>query len=115
MCDFAVRATHIPCEPNDYTRFAPRLYVTSQAPPTFIYPTSDDQLVAPEGSLRFYEALRRQNIPVEMHIFEHGARGSGLGGSDPSRNVAAAPAGMVPPTAACCQPNSPSLVLSIPS
>jgi acetyl esterase/lipase len=83
-CDFAARASQLPCNPNDYTRFNPHLYVTSQAPPTFIYHTSDDQLVAPEGSLRFYEALRARNIPVEIHIFEHGAHGSGLCGSDPS-------------------------------
>jgi acetyl esterase/lipase len=83
-CDFAVRATHEPCRPQDYLRFTPRLYVTASAPPTFIYHTSDDELVAPEGSLQFYEALRRQNVPVEMHIFEHGRHGTGLGGSDPS-------------------------------
>jgi acetyl esterase/lipase len=83
-CDFAERATHVPCRPEDYTRFAPRLYVTSNAPPTFIYHTSDDQLVAPEGSTRFYEALRRQNVPVEIHIFEHGPHGTGLGDSDPA-------------------------------
>lgn len=83
-CDFAVNATHAACRPEDYVRFAPRLYVTSNAPPTFIYHTSDDGLVAPEGSLRFYEALRKQHVPVEMHIFEHGPHGTGLGGSDAS-------------------------------
>jgi acetyl esterase/lipase len=82
-CDFAIRDTHTPCEPKDYVRFAPRLYVTSKAPPTFIYHTSDDGLVPAEGSLRFYEELRKQNIPVEMHVFEHGPHGTGLGGSDP--------------------------------
>jgi len=82
-CDFAIRDTHTPCAPKDYVRFAPLEYVTAKAPPTFIYHTSDDGLVPAEGSLRFYEALRKENIPAEMHVFEHGPHGTGLGGSDP--------------------------------
>jgi len=83
-CDFALSASQTPCVPQDYVGFAPRLYVTSNTPPTFIYHTSDDGLVPSEGSVRFYEALRKENVPVELHIFEHGAHGTGLGGSDSS-------------------------------
>jgi acetyl esterase/lipase len=83
-CDFAIRATQQRCNPQDYVHFAPTDSVTSKAPPTFIYHTSDDELVPAEGSLRFYAALRRQNVPVEMHLFEHGPHGTGLGGSDPA-------------------------------
>src|SRR6185312_9812325 len=85
-CDFAIRDTHTPCEPKDYVRFAPRLYVTSKAPPTFIYHTSDDGLVPAEGSLRFYEELRKQNITAAWH------RPRRL--RPPTLNLAAAAAGM---------------------
>lgn len=83
-CDFAVWATKVACHPQDYVRFTPRLYVTAKAPPTFIYLTSGDGLVPPEGSLRFYEELWQHHVPVEMHIFERGRHGSGLGGADPA-------------------------------
>ena len=86
-CDFATWLTHVPCQPQDYARFTPRLYVTSKEPPTFIYHTSDDEVVPSEGTLRFYEALRKQNVPVEMHLFEHGLHGTGLGGSDVSLSL----------------------------
>jgi len=82
-CDFAISTTHLPCRPQDYIRFNPLLYVTAKAPPTFIYLTSDDGLVPPEGALRFYEELWKLHVPVEMHIFEPGGHGSGLGGDDP--------------------------------
>lgn len=86
-CEFATWATHLPCHPQDYVRFAPRLYVTAKVPPTFIYLTSDDGLVPPEGALRFYEELWKLHVPVEMHIFESGRHGSGLGGADPSLSL----------------------------
>lgn len=82
-CDFAISSTHLPCRPQDYVRFTPRLYVTAKAPPTFMYLTSDDGLVPPEGALRFYEELWQRHVPVEMHVFEPGGHGSGLGGDDP--------------------------------
>jgi acetyl esterase/lipase len=82
-CDFAIAVTHQPCQPQQYVRFNPLLYVTAKAPPTFMYLTSDDGLVPPEGALRFYEELWKLHVPVEMHIFEPGGHGSGLGGDDP--------------------------------
>ena len=58
--------------------------VSAAAPPTFIYHTTDDELVPVEGSLRFYAALRHNGVPAELHAFEHGRHGSGLGGADPA-------------------------------
>ena len=86
-CNFAVWATRVPCHPQDYIRFTPLRYVTAKVPPTFIYLTSDDGLVPPQGALRFYEALWKLHVPVEMHIFEPGRHGSGLGGSDPALSM----------------------------
>jgi acetyl esterase/lipase len=53
--------------------------VTSETPPTFLWHTSEDIAVPPENSVQFYLALRRAEVPAELHIFEHGRHGVGLG------------------------------------
>src|SRR5690606_33442780 len=57
--------------------------VTPQTPPTFLVHTTDDAGVPVENSLLMYTALRRAGVPVEMHIFETGRHGFGLGPGDP--------------------------------
>jgi acetyl esterase/lipase len=52
--------------------------VTKETPPTFLFHTSDDPVVPVRNSIDFYLALRTAGVPVEMHIFEHGAHGVGL-------------------------------------
>ena len=54
------------------------LNVTSSTPPTFLFSTSADTLVPPENTVAFYLALRKANVPAEMHIFEKGPHGVGL-------------------------------------
>ena len=65
-------------------QFSPNLFVTKQTPPTFIYHTTDDATVPVQQALSFYEAELNAGVPVEMHIFETGKHGSGLGKGDPS-------------------------------
>src|SRR3954466_5280510 len=60
------------------------LQVTSQTPPTFIFHTTNDNGVPVENSVRFYLALRKARVPVEMHLFENGPHGVGMALSDPS-------------------------------
>jgi acetyl esterase/lipase len=86
-CDLITQEAHVPCHPRSYVRFTPRSLVTRVSPPTFIYLTTDDDQVPPEGSLRFYEALWKQHVPVEMHIFAHGHHASVYGGADPSLSL----------------------------
>lgn len=64
--------------------FSPDLFVTKDTPPTFIYHTFTDQTVPVEQPLRFYDALIKAGVPSELHIFAHGAHGSGLGKGDPA-------------------------------
>jgi acetyl esterase/lipase len=64
--------------------YSPDLFVTRDTPPTFWYHTADDQTVPIEQGLRFYTALLKAGVPVEAHIFETGAHGSGLGKGNPS-------------------------------
>jgi acetyl esterase/lipase len=56
--------------------------VTARTPPAFIYATTDDELVPVEQSIVFYRALHAAGVAVEMHLFAHGAHGSGLGSGD---------------------------------
>jgi acetyl esterase/lipase len=60
------------------------LQVTAQTPPTFIFHTTNDNGVPVENSVRFYLALRKARVPVEMHLFENGPHGVGMALSDPS-------------------------------
>lgn len=57
--------------------------VTKETPPAFLVHTADDPGVPVENSLRFAAALRRARVPVEIHVYEHGPHGFGLGGKDP--------------------------------
>ena len=53
--------------------------VTAQTPPTFLFHTTADQAVPVENSVNFYLALRQAKVPAEMHLYERGAHGVGLG------------------------------------
>ena len=57
--------------------------VTKQTPPTFLVHTANDTVVPVENALRFADALRRVGVPFELHIYERGPHGFGLGGSNP--------------------------------
>jgi len=52
--------------------------VTPRTPPTFLVHASDDDGVNPENSIRFYQALLRNKVPAELHLYEHGGHGFGL-------------------------------------
>ena len=58
--------------------------VTKDTPPTFLFHTNADTGVPPENSVEFYLALRKAGVPAEMHIFERGPHGVGLGMTDPA-------------------------------
>ncbi len=53
--------------------------VTQSTPPAFIWSTFEDALVPCDNSLLFASALRKCNIPFELHIFEKGAHGGSTG------------------------------------
>ena len=60
------------------------LHVTAQTPPTFLFHTTADTGVPVDHSLRFYQALRRAKVSAELHVFENGPHGVGLGLWDPA-------------------------------
>jgi acetyl esterase/lipase len=53
--------------------------VKAETPPTFLVHTTEDTGVPPENSVLFYEALRGMRVPAELHIYEKGRHGLGLG------------------------------------
>lgn len=63
------------------------LQVTKDTPPTFLIHTNEDKGVVPENSLLFAMALRKAGVPLELHIFEKGQHGLGLGHGLPSHNI----------------------------
>ena len=62
---------------------SPELHVTAPTPPTFLFTTTDDHTVPVLNSVMFYSALVKAGVPAEMHIFQHGAHGSGLAPTNP--------------------------------
>ena len=56
--------------------------VTPKTPPTFLFQTDEDGAVPAENAVRFYLALRAAKVPAELHVYERGPHGVGLG-TDP--------------------------------
>jgi len=51
------------------------LQVTDNTPPTWLTHAEDDRLVSVDNCTQFFEALKRHNIPTEMHIYAKGDHG----------------------------------------
>ena len=54
------------------------LQVTAQTPPTFVWHTAEDQAVPVQNALLFAEALARNKVPFDLHVYEKGRHGIGL-------------------------------------
>lgn len=63
---------------KDTDEYSNELHVTENTPPCFLIHSSDDGTVNYLNSVLFYEALIRNHIPSEMHIFPFGGHGYGL-------------------------------------
>jgi acetyl esterase/lipase len=55
--------------------------VTKDTPPTFLVHSAEDTVVPVENSLLFYQAMRRAQAPIELHLYPRGPHGSGLAAS----------------------------------
>lgn len=53
--------------------------VNAQTPPTFLAHTLADDGVPVENSLLYAAALRKHKVPFELHVFQNGPHGLGLG------------------------------------
>jgi acetyl esterase/lipase len=63
---------------NDLSKINPDIRVTKQTPPTFLLHAQDDPVDPIEYSLLYYAALKKANVPVEMHLFGEGKHAFGL-------------------------------------
>src|SRR5438270_675390 len=60
-----------------WERYSNEKRVTPQTPPTFLIQATNDELPV-RNSLLFYEALLKNKVPVEMHLYQGGGHGFGL-------------------------------------
>ncbi len=63
------------------------LQVTPRTPPCFVWHTWEDPVVDVENALEFAGALRKAGVPFDLHIYERGPHGIGLGDKAPYQNV----------------------------
>ncbi|MCU0711451.1 MAG: alpha/beta hydrolase [Pirellula sp.] len=68
---------------EELAAFQSDLNVTKDTPPAFLFHTQEDTGVPPENALAFYSAMVKNGVPGELHIYEKGPHGVGLG-----RNIA---------------------------
>ncbi|KQP51827.1 alpha/beta hydrolase [Methylobacterium sp. Leaf108] len=54
-------------------------HVRERGPPIFLSQSADDPIAVVDNSLVMFSALRRALVPVELHLFERGGHGYGLG------------------------------------
>ncbi len=71
---------------EEYARLGPKAsfipyfhLVDKDTPPTFIVHAADDETVPVNESVQFFTALHDAGVPCELHIFEKGGHGFGLG------------------------------------
>ena len=55
--------------------FSNEQQVTAQTPPTWLTHTGDDTVVPVDNSIQFYQALVRNKVPAEMHLYPAGNHG----------------------------------------
>ncbi|MCM5663070.1 alpha/beta hydrolase [Galbibacter mesophilus] len=59
--------------------YSNQLQVDGNTPRTFLVHAADDKGVPVENSLTYFNALKKNNVPTEMHIYPEGSHGFGLG------------------------------------
>ena len=71
-------------DPKLIEELSNELHVTPRTPPTFLFTTSEDNVVPAENSVNFYLALHKVGVPAELHVFEKGPHGVGLDLGNPT-------------------------------
>lgn len=60
--------------------------IDSLTPPTYIVHAVDDKAVPVENSIQYFLALKKNNVRSEIHLYEKGRHGFGLGNNGTSKN-----------------------------
>ena len=66
--------------------FSNETQVNDLTPPTFLVHATDDKSVLVENSINYFMALKQNNILTELHIYEAGGHGFGLGNNEINMN-----------------------------
>jgi acetyl esterase/lipase len=66
-------------------KFSNEQHVNSETPTAFIIHATDDLVVPAENSINYYLALKKNKIPAELHLYEKGGHGFGLGVKETSQ------------------------------
>ncbi len=53
--------------------------VNENTPPTFLVHATDDYAVPVENSINYYMALKKNKVAAEMHLYQNGGHGFGMG------------------------------------
>ncbi len=59
--------------------YSNEMQVTAETPATFLVHAGDDKSVPVQNSIDYFMALNQQAVPAELHIYERGGHGFGLG------------------------------------
>lgn len=68
--------------PEDEAAWSLDTYASSDAPPTIIFSSADDTTTPPAHGITLFQALTAAGGSAELHIFEEGGHGWGLGTPD---------------------------------
>ncbi|HEX2935401.1 MAG TPA: alpha/beta hydrolase [Bacteroidales bacterium] len=60
---------------EDVDQFSGELQVDANTPPAYITHAADDKVVDVDNSIFYFEKLRHNKVPVEMHIYPAGGHG----------------------------------------
>jgi len=63
---------------TDEGKFNSNITVSSETPPTFLLQAEDDYVDGVNQSLAYFAALKKADVPTEMHLYAHGGHAFGL-------------------------------------
>ena len=61
--------------------------VSSTTPPAILFHSYDDDLVVPDNSINYFQALRKAGVPASLHIYPEGGHGWGIRENFPYHDV----------------------------
>jgi len=64
--------------PEKITEYSNELQITHDTPPAFLVHASDDNAVPPGNSIAYYQALIKNGVAAELHIYQKGGHGFGM-------------------------------------
>ncbi|MEQ8552544.1 MAG: alpha/beta hydrolase [Cyclobacteriaceae bacterium] len=68
--------------PDQVNRFSNELQVSNETPPAFLIHSMDDGAVPVRNSINYAMAMQKHNRPSELHLYQSGGHGYGLGRSE---------------------------------